>query len=224
MTRRSLKASIRDLLAAHDLDGVAALALERRRTLGQLVSLTFDADPLIVHRAIEATGICAERLLPTDPESVLEHLRRLLWMITEESGGICWHAPELMAEIVRRDTERFENHLTVTASFLTTMEKEDLEHFRPAALRAVGLLGEIPESVFSEVLPAVISALGSSDPQTRGMAVWALDRLGETVPLADEPGLRDDMAEVGFYEAGLYSIRTVADLVREALNRPDPAN
>ena len=88
MARASLKNQIRNLLEEGDLDQVAEVATARRRTLGQLVSLTFDSDPTIVYRAIEATGVCAGRLAKIDPDSVWEHLRRLLWMISEESGGI----------------------------------------------------------------------------------------------------------------------------------------
>ncbi len=218
MARASLKNQIRNLLEEGDLDQVAEVATARRRTLGQLVSLTFDSDPTIVYRAIEATGVCAGRLAKIDPDSVWEHLRRLLWMISEESGGICWHAPELMAEIVHRLPDQFSEYLEVTASFLLTMEEEDLEHFRPAALRALGLLGEIPGDLRSELMPAVTAALDSPDAQARGMAVWALSRMGETDLISGRKELLSDDGEVDHYHDGRHHRTTIADLTRSLLD------
>ncbi|MFC1530522.1 DVU0298 family protein [Gemmatimonadota bacterium] len=212
MARASLKSQIRELLLVGDLEGVAEVAVARRRTLGQLVSLTFDSDQLVVHRAIDATGRCAERLAPIDTESLLEILRRLNWMITEESGGICWHAPEMMAEIVKRDPDRFSDFVDVTASFLITMEPEDLEHFQASVLRAIGLLGSIPEERQTELIPLMTAALDSPDPQVRGMAVWALSETGENAALAERSGLLSDHDLVDYYAEGELNRITVAVL------------
>ncbi|MFC1500362.1 DVU0298 family protein [Candidatus Zixiibacteriota bacterium] len=218
MVRTSFKSQIRELLEMGDLGQVAEVALSRRRTLGQLVSLTFDSDPLIVYRAIEATGLCAERLAPTDPEALLELLRRLNWMITEESGGICWRAPEMMAEVVRRDPVQFGDFLDVVASFLITMEPEDLEHFRISALRALGLLGIISDERQTELIPLVITNLDSPDPQVRAMSVLALSEMGEHAVLEDRSGLLSDDGEVEWYADGDLSLVTVADMTRSVLD------
>jgi len=218
MARTSLKTQIRELLLSGDLEGVAEVAAARRRVLGQLVSLTFDSDQLIVHRAIEATGLCTERLAPIDSESLLELLRRLNWMITEESGGICWRAPEMMAEIVRRDPDRFSDFLDVTASFLITMEPEDLEQFQASVLRALGLLGIIPDERQAELIPRITAALDSPDSQVRGMAVWALSELGRIAVLGERPELLSDQEEVEYYSEGELSRITVAELTGSLLD------
>ena len=49
-----VKKRLRQLLEQRDTNGITALAADRRRTLGVLTSLTYDADPQIVWRAIEA--------------------------------------------------------------------------------------------------------------------------------------------------------------------------
>ncbi len=219
MTRTSLKTQLRELLLSGDLEGVAEVAVARRRVLGQLVSLTFDSDQLVVHRAIDATGRCAERLAPVDAESLLELLRRLNWMITEESGGICWHAPEMMAEIVRSDPDRFSDFLDVTASFLITMEPEDLEHFRTSVLRALGLLGFVPEERLAEMLPLIEASLDSPDPQVRGMAGWALSALGQKAILAERSELLSDHEMVAYYADGDLNRITVAELTGSLLKR-----
>ena len=67
---------------------IVAAALEKKRTLAALVSLTFDAEPLIRWRAVEALGLAADAVAGDDPEYVRSHLRRLYWLLSEESGGV----------------------------------------------------------------------------------------------------------------------------------------
>ena len=56
---RVVKNQLRELLEHRRLEEIATLATRKKRTLGSLVSLTFDPDPLIVWRAVEAMGVAA---------------------------------------------------------------------------------------------------------------------------------------------------------------------
>ena len=85
-----MKKQLRRLLQDRDFDGVAVAAGRTRRVLGVLTSLTFDADPQISWRAVEAMGVAAHRIAMDDPEHAREHVRRLYWLLSEESGGV-WH-------------------------------------------------------------------------------------------------------------------------------------
>jgi methylated-DNA-[protein]-cysteine S-methyltransferase len=102
-----VKKHLRDLLEHRDFNGLADVAGRKRRILGSLISHMFDPDPLIGWRAVEATGVAARRIVEDDPDYVREHLRRLYWLLSDESGGVCWRAPEAMAEIVRHGPELF---------------------------------------------------------------------------------------------------------------------
>ena len=99
------------------------------------------------------------------------------------------------------------------------MEKEDLEHFRPGALRALGLLREIPAELHSELMPEITAALDSPDPQARGMAVWALSRMGESRLIEGRVELLSDDAKVDHYHNGEHQQTTVAELTRSLLDR-----
>jgi hypothetical protein len=134
-------------------------------------------------------GLAAGRIAQDDPEFVRDHLRRLLWLISEESGGQCWRAPEAMAEIVFRSPE-------------------------PGILWAIGRLGDLASDHVPEVFDAIKSALDDSDPQARGMAVWCLGQLGHTRVLAARPELLADEGPVHLYEDGFLNRVTVGELVR----------
>ena len=213
----SLKNTLRDLLEEGHFEQIADLAEERRRVLPTLVSLTFDADQQICWRAIEALGVASQRVAEADPDFVREQLRRLYWLISEESGGICWHAPEAMAEIVVHQPEQFASYLSIAVHLITSIEEEDLEHFRVGALWAIGRLGPLAREHFESVHGPVNAALDNPDPQVRGTAAWCLGRVGEAATLAKRPDLLSDDGPVVFYTDGSLERTSVAELVRNAL-------
>ncbi len=212
-----LKRTVRVLLEEGRLDGIAALAAARARVLDVLLALTYDPDARTAWRAVEAMGAAAERIAARDPDRVREHLRRLLWLLSEESGGICWRAPEAMAEIVARRPDLFGDWVPVIAHLVVETAEEDLQHFRAGMLWAIGRLGPLASGDALDVLSAVTAALGHADPQVRGMAVWGLGRLGHRDVLSRWPGLGQDGGRVEVYEDGEVGASTVGSLYESAL-------
>jgi len=219
MASQRLKDTLRALLVSGDLEGVAELSLARRRTLGSLVALTFDADTEVVWRAIEAQGMAAEALSVRSPSYVREHMRRLYWLITEESGACFWRAPECMAECGARMPRLLKNQIPIAFHLLETLEEEDLEHFRPGAIWAIGRLADVARDDLPTVLPLVTEALDRPDPQARGMAVWCLGEVGETGVLTGRPALLEDDGPVLFYRDRVLSETTVGRLAEEIIEK-----
>ncbi len=207
------------MLQKGDIDGIVELAARKRRTLGSLVARTFDSDPLICCRAVEAMGLAADRIAEDDPDYVREHLRRLNWMLTEESGGICWRAPEAIAEIVRHRPALFGDFIPIVVSLILNMAEEDLEHFRNSILLAIGRLNTLAGDHLPSVLPAIKSALDDPDSQLRGIAAWCIGQVGLTAILRDRTELLSDEGTVVLYEDGEIKNTTVRQVVRQALDR-----
>jgi len=217
MSPQPLKDTLRTLLAEGNLEAIGELALERRKVLGSLLALTFDSDPEVVWRAIEAQGLAAERLSSSSPSYVREHMRRLYWLITEESGACFWRAPECMAECGARLPRLLKSHVPIAFHFIETLEEEDLQHFRPGALWAVGRLFEVARDHLLGVLPLVIEALDVSDPQARGMAVWCLGQVNEGGILASRASVLDDDGPVQVYRNRRLDRTTVGELAKGIL-------
>jgi len=215
MRTPSLKNRLRDLLREGDLEGVGELAMQTRRVLGSLVALTFEPEPRMGWRAIEAMGISVERMAPRYPAYVREHVRRLYWLITEESGAVFWRAPECLAECCAREPDLLQNHIPIAFHLIETLEEEDLEHFRPGALWAIARLADLARPDLPGVLPLVLDALNRADPQARGMAVWCLGRAGELRALEDRPQLLTDPGPVQLYRNRDLEETTVGRLTRE---------
>lgn len=217
----SMKERLRGLLAERQFAEIAELAAVKRRVLGVLVSLTYEPDPATAWRAVEAQGEAAASIACRDPEYVRGHLRRLHWLISEESGGICWYAPQAMAEIVSRRYSTFGNYASIVATLLETMAEEDLACFRPGILWAIARLGPQALAEIEPVLPRIVSALEDPDPQTRGMAVWCLARLGRRGLFADRADLFVDDGFVVLYHDGNLDVTSVSALAVAA--SPDAA-
>lgn len=212
-----MRRRLRELLAAGDLEAVARLAERRKRVLGDLLPFTYDPDPETAWRAVEAMGVVSARIAKHDPEAVRQHLRRLYWLISEESGGICWRAPEAMAEIVRRRPDLYGDYIPIILHLLVEMAEEDLAHFRAGVLWAIGRLGPVAARQVGDVLPAVVAALEQPDPAVRGMAVWALQEVGRADPLREHPGLAADEGAVELYEDGALVRTSVGGLARRSM-------
>jgi len=208
-----MKKRLRQLLENRSFDEIANQAVRKRRVLNHLISLTFDRDAQIGWRAVEAMGVAAERIAPNDPDRVRDQLARLYWLICEESGGICWRAPEAMAEITWRMPDLCTDYISIIVSLLREMADEDLNHFRAGILWAIGRLGPIAEKELAAVLPAIQACLDHAESQVRGMAVWCLGQCGRGTMALDTSHLPSDEGPVEFYEDSCLSMTTVADLV-----------
>lgn len=217
IARLPLKKHLRELLDQDDLDEIAELSVRKKRALGILISLTFDPDEQIAWRAVEGMGLAADRVAQDDPEFVRGHLRKLYWLLSEESGGVCWRAPEAMAEIVGRQPELLADYVPIVVSLIASMAEEDLAHFRAGALWAIGRLGPLTGDHLHAVLPAVIAALDHPQPQVRGMAVWCLGQVGQQRVLAGRPDLSADEGPVDLYRERRLDRTTVSELVRQTL-------
>ena len=209
-----MKKQLRKLLECRNLEKLADLAGRKHRVLGLLVSLTFDRNPLIGWRAVEAMGVAADRIAENDPDCVRQHLRRLYWLLSEESGGVCWRAPESMAEIVRLRPRVFGDYVSIIVTLIEQMADEDLVHFRPGILWAIGRLGPLAREELDVVLCTIDACLDHADSQVRGMAAWCLGQCGRGEVLATREPLFGDPSPVRIYENGELVSVTVSELAR----------
>lgn len=209
-----MKQQLREMLERKAFDEIAALAPKRKRVLDFLISITYDSDRTIAHRAVEAIGIAADRVADSNIESVRSLLRRLYWLVLEESGGICWHAPAAMAEIVRHRFKLFPDYSAIVTSLLQSMADEDLPHFRASILHGIGRLAPVDRTGVERAVPLMTRCLDDPDPQNRGMAVWALLQADRRDIVAGHEKLLSDDSTVEIYENGEIRAVSIGALAR----------
>ena len=193
-----MKSQIRKWLACAEFQKIIDVSLERRRTIHSLIVLTYDSDPLLRWRSIDAIGRCAANLYASRPEALKNTLRRLFWSMSDESGARAWHAPEAIGEIIRSHPPTFADFIPMTIA-LFDLEPEDRPPFLPGILYALGRIGKLAPETVETGLPAIIQALAERDSQTRGMAVWCLGQIGEIAILNEHAELEQDRGKTLLY-------------------------
>ncbi len=116
---RALKKKVRQLLFEDDFEkqiehikGVSA-----RRVVNPLFSFLCSNDELLKSRAVTAMGIVVSRLADHEMESARIVMRRLMWSLNDESGGIGWGAPEAMGEIMARHSKLADEYHKILISY-----------------------------------------------------------------------------------------------------------
>lgn len=167
-----LKKDILSSLESDDLDTVVALATSDRKVLSRLVRLAYDKETLVGWRAIKAVGLVARVLVTSDCEFLRETCRKLLWSLTDESGGIGWSAPEMLGEIVSADPARFRDIIPLIASAYEV--EEDV--FRAGVLYALARIAETAPELAVSYQKIVIMSLADRDPlvKVRGIGLVRL--------------------------------------------------
>jgi AraC family transcriptional regulator of adaptative response/methylated-DNA-[protein]-cysteine methyltransferase len=93
-------ARLRRWLVEADYTQILELARVKKSLLSRLTALTYDPEPVVSDRSVVCTGLVAKIIYESDPEYVRNYLLRLFWLVDEESGGVCWRAPEMIGEIL----------------------------------------------------------------------------------------------------------------------------
>jgi len=211
-----VESQLRNWLAEGRFEPIVELASSKKRVLSELNALTYDPDPLISWRAVEASGIAAGRIASRDPEHVRGHIRRLLWLLSDESGGIGWHAAETIGEIIRSRPDAFQD-FAIALIALLNIEPEDAVRFRCGTLWAIGRVAQVAPEAVLPALSDVAACLKDPDPQVRGHAAWCLGQLGAGHIVAQHQELLSDESSVEFYRDSHLLVCTVADLAGESV-------
>lgn len=209
-----MRARLIDLLKAGQFDAIIQLAAENKRLLSLLTALTYHTDHLLAWRAVQAFGMAARRIAEADAEYVRNHLRRQFWLLSDESGGIGWRAPELIGETLARCPGFFEEFVSPLI-YLLDLEEEDAPRFRPGVLWAIGRIAPDRPQIPALALPMVLPCLRDPNPQARGMALWCLGRMGYPPPPSALQPLFADSAGVEIYLDGELRLASVGALAAQ---------
>jgi len=173
MTSLEIKKTLFHALERNDLETIVSLAQKNKRALSQLVRFAYDKDTLVGWRAIKAIGRVSEVLVKTDNEYLRVTIRKLLWSLTDESGGIGWSAPEILGEIVRADPEKFSDIIPLIAGVYEIEENV----FRPGVMYALANIAETAPERVACYQKIIIMALVDTAPLVRIYALMLIEKI-----------------------------------------------
>lgn len=221
MAEHPRKAALRGWLKAWDIEAIQAEACLHSRVLSFLLALSYDSDDLVSWRAVEAYGLAAAQLATQDAQHVRNQLRRLTWLLSDESGSIGWRAPELIGETLLHCHTVFQDYIPILVALLD-MEEQDAVHFRAGYLWAIGRVAAVIGEQVQGSIPYILPCLHERIPQIRGLAAWSIGRVAPGIARHQLTRLLDDGESFLFYQHQELRLTTVADLARHALARSFP--
>jgi hypothetical protein len=228
MRTRALKRQIEALLscASDGLDAAVAevTALPARRAINPLIGFYCHPDALLRWRAITATGLVVARLADVEMESARVIMRRLMWSLNDESGGIGWGAPEAMGEIMARHPRLAEEYATILVSYLDEAGNYlELPALQEGVLWGVGRLARTRAKLLGGVPPLLLPFFGSPSPAHRGLAAWITGTLRASALKPLLTPLIGDKMHFEFYDGRDLAPRSVGRMAADALAQFDAA-
>jgi len=217
---RSLKKKLFDLLSQGDFDKalVEIGRLPPRQIINPLLSFIQSGDEKVKWGAVKAAGSVVSHLADSDLEATRVIMRRLMWTLNDESGGIGWGSPEVMGEILATHRGLAQEY----AHILLSYAREDgnyLEHegLQRGLLWGIGRLSEKRPDLVRGASELLLPYLKSPDEVIRGQAarIMGLLQVKEARPVLRELTW-DDSALVTMLGNELTTVR-VKDLAEEAL-------
>lgn len=219
---QAIKKEVFTLLREEDL--TAALArlrqLPKSPTIKALYSGICHNDELLHWRAVSAMGVVVAELAESEMEAARIVMRRFMWSLNDESGGIGWGVPEAMAEcIVLHDAIAAEfGHMPVAYM------REDgyfleYEPLQRGLMWGLGRIAQVRKELLltKKVLAYLPPYLDSPDPAVRGLAALALGRLGAGGVTPRLEAMLASPAPVPYYHAGILATLTEGELARRAI-------
>ncbi len=119
MGTRQLKEEVLKLLLKSELDTVLAgmNQLPAKEAVNALFFAICNHNELLRWHAISSMGMMTARLAEQDMEEGRIIMRRFLWSLNDESGGIGWGAPESMAESMHHHDGLAEEYIHMLISY-----------------------------------------------------------------------------------------------------------
>ena len=175
--RRTKKKVGKILLEPHRKTAMAMLRqIPDEQLVGHFFSHFYHKDELVKFRSIAAMGALGSRMGQRNMEKARIVLRRIMWNLNDESGGIGWGSPEAMGEILCQSPQLALEFKSILFSYLNPggnyIEHEALQR---GVLWGIGTyLESNPRDLNDEAKGFLSGYLHSLDPVKRGYAVRAL--------------------------------------------------
>jgi hypothetical protein len=222
ISSRQLKKKIQKLLLQKNFEsGLAEIGrMPARKAINPLFSFLCSLDELLKWRAVTAMGEIVDRLADADIESARVIMRRYMWQLNDESGGIGWGCPEAMGEIMARNENLAGEFWCILISYIRP-DANFLEHevLQRGALWGVGRLAHARPPLLKDSVDYLHPYMQAEDPYLRGLAAWSAGAIQNKKTKAILNRLKQDPATLNVFLKGHLKTCSVAELAEAALAR-----
>ena len=165
-------------------------------------------------------GVVVVRLAREDLEPARIVMRRLMWNLNDESGGIGWGSPEAMGEIMARHERLAKEYACIMVSYINEagnfLEHEMLQR---GVLWGLGRLAHARSELVREASAYLPLFMRSNDAVHRGLSAWVAGAIPSEMTESLLKHLTTDEARINIFINMNLEERTVGQLAVEALSR-----
>ncbi|CCO22930.1 DVU0298 family protein [Maridesulfovibrio hydrothermalis] len=172
---------------------------------------------------ITCFGKVVSRMVAEDTPRARIVMRRMTWMLNEESGGCAWGAPEAMGEITAASDLMADEYGRILLSYIHEAEgrPENYLEFTTllrGALWGVARLAQDRPDIAAPATDDLIGFLQNPDAVIVGTACWGLGGLKSSKSVKPLEGLVDNDTVIEIYkDCSLQSV-TVGKMAQDALD------
>ncbi len=202
-------------------------AYREKDVVNPLFSALCSTNERIKWHAVSCFGFVVSRIAEQDFESARIIMRRFLWSLNDESGGIGWGAPESLSEIMAQNDNLFHEYIHMLISYMRLDGPEILQDGNYLELPALqqGLLWGIGRLLMcrsEEMLPKGITKdleryLDSSDKIVQGLAAWCLGMCYDVEDADKLIPLTKITIQFNLYLEGSFNQVNMAELVLNSI-------
>ena len=229
MNSRILKKTILELLQKESLGEIFQKISEypEHAILPSLFTGLCSIQERVRWNAVSCFGRIVPSLAKNDLESARIVMRRFLWSLNDESGGIGWGAPEAMAEVMCHCTPLRQEYLHMLISYMREDGSErfqegnylELPMLQRGLLWGVGKLCMVHRSEMKrqQIASDLAAYLNSPDIHVVGLAIWCLGLLGSSSKKQQITSFIDNKGKISLFIDGVIQDVTVGQLAEDAL-------
>jgi len=176
------------------------LNMPPRRAINPLLSLLYSTLEEIRWRAITAIGALVAGQAEIDLEWARVVMRRLIWSLNDESGGIGWGSAEAIGEICAKSDHLACEFAKILVSYIDPkcnfIGNETLQR---GLLWGIGRIAQVRPEQLSGVAVLLIPFFNAEDPILRGLAAWASSSLKDPLLAPYLAALSEDMSSITLF-------------------------
>jgi hypothetical protein len=214
---RNLKAMLSVLFSKNTPDAAlsAICRMPLRKVVNALFPFFYSQDPLHFWQAVTAMGAVVSLLAEENMESARVIMRRLMWSLNDESGGIGWGSAEAMGEIMARNGRMADEYACILISYINPCGNYiDHPDLQKGILWGLGRLAQERPRLAEGASGFLVPFLTSPDPRLRGLAARVASSLhcDATKPLLIR--LSSDNEVISLFANGSMHEMTIGSLAQ----------
>ena len=224
---RKIKKAVMTALACEDWE-LEFSKLMDQHSMQTLIAPLFSSlcAPAVIVRwhGVTCFGKVVSKLAIEDAPRARIVMRRIMWMLNEESGGCAWGVPEAMGEITAVNDLMAKEYARILLSYCHAEEgkPENYLEFTTLLRGAVWGVARLAQDRPEMAVPAendLIGFLQNSDPVIAGTSCWGLGALKSLKSVKALEALQDNDTVIDIYKDCLLQSVSVGRLAQEALDR-----